>query len=99
VNHIDQIHPLNEVDHFVQTGVDMSAIIAYCTDTDLRPLPKIIISDLRDGHIKLVPHPIDHLPDHMPFPFQRMILWNPKIELTNSNDHRSPPSEIFLLLA
>jgi hypothetical protein len=37
---------LNEVDHFVQTGVDMSAIIAHSADTNLCPLPKVIISDL-----------------------------------------------------
>lgn len=45
-NHIDEMHLLNEVDHFVQTGVDMSAIIAYRADTNLCPLPKVIISDL-----------------------------------------------------
>jgi hypothetical protein len=46
MNHIDKMHLLNEVDHFVQTGIDMSAVVAHRTDTDLSSLPKVIISDL-----------------------------------------------------
>jgi hypothetical protein len=40
------MHFLDEINHFVQTGIDVSAIIAYRTDTNLSPLPKVIISDL-----------------------------------------------------
>jgi len=26
----------------------------------------------------------------MPFPLERLVLWNPKVELTNSDDHLNP---------
>src|SRR3990172_7327714 len=65
----------------------MSAIVAHCADSDLGPLPEVIISHFGDGHIELMSHPIDHLPDHMTLPFQGMIFRNSKIQLTNPHDH------------
>jgi hypothetical protein len=32
-------------------------------------------------------HPINQFPEDMAFSLKRMILWNPKVELTNPDDH------------
>src|SRR4030042_4131023 len=77
VDHLNQIHLLNEIDDLVQTGIDALATIAYRTDTNLGPLPKIIIAALGDRHIEPGFYPIDQLPDHMALSLQGMILWNP----------------------
>jgi hypothetical protein len=76
VDHLNKIQLLDEVDDFVQTGIDVLAIIAYCTDTNLCSLPKVIISYLGDGNIESVFHPINQLSDHMALSLQGMILGN-----------------------
>jgi hypothetical protein len=92
VDHLNKLHLIDEIDDLVQTGIDVSAIIAHRTDTNLCPLPKVIISYLGDGHIKPVFHPIDQFSDHLALSFQRMILCNPKVKLANPDHHFAPPA-------
>jgi hypothetical protein len=87
VHHFHKVHLFDEIDHFVQTGIDVSAIIAHHTDTDLCPLPQVIISNLRDGNIETASYPIDQFSDHMALSLQGVIFWYPKVELTNPDDH------------
>jgi hypothetical protein len=65
----------------------MSPIVAHRADANLSPLPKVIISDFRNGDIESMPNPIDQLSNHVTFPLQGMIFWNAKVELANSNHH------------
>jgi hypothetical protein len=97
VDHLNKLHFLNEIDDFVQTGIDVSAIIAHRTDTDLCSLPKVIISDLGDGHVKPVLHSINQFSDHVTLSFQGMILSNPKVELANPNHHLAPPPLMLII--
>jgi hypothetical protein len=97
VDHLNKLHLLYEINDFVQTGIDVSAIIAHRTDTDLCPLPKVIVSDLGDGHIKPVLHPINQFSDHMTLPFEGMILGNPKVELANPDHHLAPPPPMLII--
>jgi hypothetical protein len=90
MNQLSETHLFDEVDHLVQTGIDMPPVIAHRADSDLGPLPEILIPDLRDGDIESMPDPIDHLSKDMTLSFERMILRNPKIKLANSNNHRFP---------
>jgi hypothetical protein len=90
MNHLNKMHLLDEVNDFVQTRIDISAIVTYRTDTNLCPLPQIIVSNLGDSHIKPVSYPIGQLPDDMPFPFEGMVLRNPKVELADSDYHFTP---------
>jgi hypothetical protein len=54
----------------------MSAIVTHGANSDLGPLPEIVISHFGDGHIELMPYSIDYLPDHMTLSFQGMIFRN-----------------------
>jgi hypothetical protein len=45
MHHLDKVHLLNKVDHFIQTRIDMSSIIPDRAEANLCPLPKIIIPD------------------------------------------------------
>ncbi len=80
----------NKIDHLIQTRVDMPAIVSHRTDSDLCPLPEVVIPDFRDGHIKPVSHPVDQLPDYVPLPFQRVILRNSHVQLTDPYNHLLP---------
>src|SRR3990172_5471164 len=75
----------------------MPAIVAHRANSDLCPLPEVIISHFGDGHIELMPHSIDHLSDHMTLSFQGMIFRNSKIQVTNPHDH-IPYSALCLYL-
>jgi hypothetical protein len=46
MDHFDEMHLLDEVNHLIQTGIDMSPVIAHGTDSNLCPLPQIIITNL-----------------------------------------------------
>jgi hypothetical protein len=91
MHHLDKVHLLDKVNYFIQTRIDVPPIISNRAETNLGPLPKIIIPDFRDGHIKTVPYPIDQFSEHVSLFFQRMIFWNPKVELANSDHHLLPP--------
>jgi hypothetical protein len=69
MHHLDKVHLFDEVNHLIQARIDMSPVIPDRTESDLRPLPKIIIADLRDSHIKPMFYPIDQFPEHMSFFF------------------------------
>ena len=90
MNQLSEAHLFDEVDHLVQTGVDMPPVIAHRADSDLGPLPEILIPDLRDGHIESMSDPVDHFSEDMTLSLERMILRNPKVKLANSNDHPLP---------
>ena len=67
LNHIRKVHLFDEVNDLVEARVDKPSIVTHRADTDLRPLPEIIVTDLRDGHVEPVSDPIDHLPKDVTF--------------------------------
>jgi hypothetical protein len=46
MHHFDQVHLLDKVDDFIQTGVDMSSIVPHGAETNLCPLPEVIVPNL-----------------------------------------------------
>jgi hypothetical protein len=91
MNHLPELHLFDEVDHLVQAGIDMSPVIAHGTDAELGHLPEVLVSDLRNGHIEPMPHPVDYLPEDMAFPLERMIFRDTKVNPADSNNHAFLP--------
>jgi len=91
MDNFHQVHLLDEVDYLIETRIDVPAIIAHRTDTDLGPLPKVIVTHLRDGHVEPIPHTVHQLSEHMALALQRVIFWNPNVQLTDPNHHRFTP--------
>jgi len=65
----------------------VSSVVADRADPDLGSLPQIIVSYLRDGDIEPVSYPVGQLPKDVALSFQRMVLWNADIELTDTDNH------------
>jgi hypothetical protein len=45
MHHLGEVHLLNKVNDLIQTRIDMSSIIPHGAETNLCPLPQVIIPD------------------------------------------------------
>jgi len=86
-HHLHEIHLLNEVDHPIQAGIDVTSVIADRANSNLCALPKVVVPHLRNGDIKPVLDALDHLLKDVALSLQRMVFWDPKIQLANADHH------------
>lgn len=87
VDNLSDVHPIDKIDDFIKTRVDMARIISNHAETKLGPLPEIIISNLRNRDVVAILHPIDDLTKDLALTLERGITGNEQINLTDTYHH------------
>jgi hypothetical protein len=88
---INDVHPLDEIDHPVQIRIDKPPIVPYQADPQLAPLPQFVVPHLCDGDIEPGPHPIDDSPDHLALSLKGTVLWDNQVKMANTDNHLFSP--------